>query len=119
MDWVEPLSTPKELSMPTRIFLPERLMRAYKFLFPNLDFSRISFYLGKPFTTDSGIPILDNGKAGLTLTSLYSDINIYIREDRYDPCDKRCFALIAHELVHAQQIQDEIFGGKYNFWLLK
>lgn len=93
--------------MPTQIFLPKCLMDAYRHLFPNLDFSRVRFHVGIP---------LDTGEqSGQTLTSGWSDINVYIRD--YDPCSFDTFLTFAHELVHAQQAQDGDFGGKANTWI--
>jgi len=78
-------------------------MDCCKVLFPKLDFSRIVFYLGLPpgasaangFTMSSGGPS--------------PDIRIYLKT--YEPCSKDTFLLIAHELVHAVQIQGMTGGG--------
>ncbi len=93
--------------MPTQIFLPKCLMDAYRHLFPNLDFSRVKFNVG--------IPLYTGVQTGQTLTSGWSDINVYIRE--YNPCSLDTFYTFAHELVHAQQAQDGDFGGKANTWI--
>ena len=89
--------------MPTPIALPSCLMDCCKVLFPKLDFSRIAFYLGLPpgasaadgFTMSSGGPS--------------PDIRIYLKT--YEPCSKNTFLVIAHELVHAVQIQGMTGGG--------
>jgi hypothetical protein len=78
-------------------------MDCCKVLFPKLDFSRIVFYLGLPpgssaadgFTMSSGGPS--------------PDIRIYLKT--YEPCSKETFLVIAHELVHAVQIQGMTGGG--------
>jgi hypothetical protein len=77
-------------------------MDACKVLFPNLDFSRITFYEGMPPGADA---------KGFTMSSggPEPDINIYIKD--YAPCSKGTFLTIAHELVHAVQIQGMIGGG--------
>lgn len=82
-------------------------MNAYSVLFPTLDFSRVHFHEDPPL----GSP------AGLTLTSLYDDIDVYIK--KYDPCSESTFFTFAHELVHALQAQENsVFGGKFNGWIM-
>lgn len=45
-------------------------------------------------------------------------VNIYVREDMYEPRSKRTFLLIAHELVHALQFQQSGPGvGLFNLGL--
>jgi len=89
--------------MPSSISLPPCLMESCKALFPDLDFSRITFYVGMPPTAGS--------PKGFTMSSggPGPDINIYLRE--YKPCSRDTFLTIAHELVHAVQIQGMTGGG--------
>jgi hypothetical protein len=88
---------------------------SYAQLFPTLDFSRIRFYVGMPSY------MLSSGKdpAGLTLSAGIDGIEIFIRPDRYDPCNPaaRTFVLIGHELVHALQAQQGLLGGRANAWV--
>src|SRR5690349_13660139 len=82
-------------NMPSPISLPPCLMDCYKVLYPNLGFSRITFY--------EGMPAVAGSPEGFTMAPGGPDINIYVRE--YLPCSKDTFLTIAHELVHAVQIQ--------------
>jgi hypothetical protein len=79
-------------------------MDAYMVVFPTLDFSRIAFY--------EGIPRGVSGASGFTMSSggAGRDIRIYL--EPYDPSSKETFLLIAHELVHAVQIQGMFGGGR-------
>jgi len=90
--------------MPTPIALPSCLMDCFKVLFPKLDFSRIEFYLGLPPVVSQSAP------NGFTMSSggPSPDIRIYLKS--YEPCSIITFVVIAHELVHAVQIQG-MFGG--------
>ena len=89
--------------MPTPIALPSCLMDCCKVLFPKLDFSRITFY--------EGLPPGAGGADGFTMSAggPGPDINIYLKA--YSPCSKETFLVIAHELVHAVQIQGMTGGG--------
>jgi len=87
--------------MPLPISLPACLMDCYKVLYPNLNFSRITFY--------EGMPAVAGSPKGFTMAPGGPDINIYVRE--YLPCSKDTFLTIAHELVHAVQIQGMTGGG--------
>lgn len=91
--------------MPSVIRLPPSLMSTYQNLFPTLDFSIIHFCLGLPW-------FVPKGKGGFTLPDALSvsAVTIYLRPDCYDPNSTETFLLIAHELVHAQQIQDMAYG---------
>jgi hypothetical protein len=73
-------------------------------IFPTLDFSRIGFYLGIP----RGV----SGASGFTMSSggPGRDIRIYLKS--FDPCSRETFLLVAHELVHALQIQGMVGGGR-------
>jgi hypothetical protein len=77
-------------------------MECYKVLFPKLDFSRIEFF--------EGLPTGASDANGFTMSSggPSPDIRIYLRT--YDPCGYQTVLVIAHELVHAVQIQG-MFGG--------
>ena len=92
--------------MATEIFLPECLVQAFKQLYPTLDFSRISFFNGIPTGLDTGQPAITVPDPGGIC-----GIHVYLRENSYDPCCKETFLTLAHELVHALQIKDGIFGG--------
>lgn len=107
--------------MPQEVILPDCLSEVYRFLYPTLDWSRIHFFNGIPFP-------LQVGRAGITIASVgfSGDIKIYIDEQVYYPCgpDGRraheSFLIIAHELVHALQIQ-QMFGSGYipGSWITK
>jgi hypothetical protein len=91
-------------SVPTRIELPSCLLDSCRAVFPTLDFSRIVFHLGIP----RGVA----GASGFTMSSggPGADIRIYLK--KYDPRTTETFLLIAHELVHALQIQGMIGAGR-------
>ena len=91
-------------SVPTRIELPPCLLDSRRAVFPTLDFSRVVFYLGIP----RGVA----GASGFTMCSggPGADIRIYLKT--YDPCSTATFVLVAHELVHALQIQGMVGGGR-------
>jgi hypothetical protein len=93
--------------MPTQIFLPDCLMEAYKFLFPTIDFSRVSFFDGIPW------PLSWGSEDGLTLPDPegVEGINVYLREETYNFCDEETFLRIAHELVHVLQMQNSFTSG--------
>src|SRR6185295_16533369 len=90
--------------MPTPVALPSCLMDCCKVLFPNLDFSRILFF--------EGLPLGVSDARGFTMSSggWSPDIRIYM--ETYNPCELKTFLVIAHELVHAVQIQGMIGGGR-------
>ncbi|SRR6266571_4842939 len=96
--------------MPTRIMLPDCLFSAYAFLFPTLEFTRVSVFDGIPFPYDWG-------QNAITLTSGVSDINIYLRSGLFNPCWLSSFALLGHELVHALQAEQGFLGGQLNSWI--
>jgi len=91
-------------SVPTRIELPPCLLDSCRVVYPTLDFSRIVFYLGIP----RGV----SGASGFTMSSggPGGDIRIYLKS--FDPCSTATFLLVAHELVHALQIQGMVGGGR-------
>src|SRR6266566_1585980 len=99
--------------MPNQIFLPDCLTHAYHKMFPNLDFSRVSFFEGIPFP-------FNTGQAAITLTSGRHDINIYLQNGTYDPCSQTTFVTLAHELVHAMQIEKELPDLPFsNIWIAR
>jgi hypothetical protein len=99
--------------MPTRIYPPACLLEVFDdYLYPTIDFSRVAFFTGMP-------PVLGWGpQQGLTMPAggFSSQINVYLRESAYNPCDLRTFLLIAHELVHVLQIQQSFLGGRIPGW---
>jgi hypothetical protein len=88
--------TAAEEPMPTQIVLPACLMDAYRLIFPDLDWDRITFYEGIPFPLGASNAI--------AVPKLFAT-EIYLKEGKYDPCAKSTFVRIAHELVHAMQYQ--------------
>ena len=99
--------------MPDPIDLPACLLDVYKSLFPELDFEKLAFFRGTPWYLPeamTGFAFPDSLRIGT--------VNVYLREDMYEPCSKKTFLLIAHELVHALQFQRSGFGvGLFNFGL--
>jgi hypothetical protein len=91
-------------TVPSPIELPPCLLDSCRVIFPTLDFSRIAFYIGIP----SGIA----GASGFTMSSggAGRDIRIYLKT--CDPRSRATFLLVAHELVHALQIQGMRGGGR-------
>jgi hypothetical protein len=90
--------------MPAQIGLPSCLTDFYKVLFPDLDFSRIAFYEGMPtahYPGADGMTVATGGGS--------PDIHVYVRT--YNACDEQSVLDIAHELVHASQIQGMTGGG--------
>jgi hypothetical protein len=99
--------------MPTRIHPPACLLEVFdNYIYPTIDFSRVAFFTGMPVVLGLG------GQQGLTLPAagFTSQINVYLREGYYDPCDFEKFLLIAHELVHVLQIQQSFLGGRIPGW---
>jgi len=92
--------------MPTLIHLPLCLESTFRQLFPTLDFARIRFYDGIPWA-------LDRGRYGLTVPASdgFRTINLYLAKGSFDPCTTTTFLRIAHELVHALQIQSTFTAG--------
>jgi hypothetical protein len=86
------------------ILLPPCLIDQYRVIFPTLDFSRIAFY--------EGIPRGVSGASGFTMSSggPGRDIRIYLKS--FDPRSRESFLLVAHELVHAVQIQGMVWRGR-------
>lgn len=70
-------------------------------LYPEIDLDRITFYEGVPFYTFPGGAITIGPR-------------IYFREGKFDPCDCKGIALIAHELYHIHQGADG-----FGFWFLR
>ena len=99
--------------MASRIYLPECLLAVYSYIFPTVDFARIDFYLGPPWPLGSKSGFTCPSSRGMCTT------NLYLRQDLYDPCSKETFLLIAHELVHALQIQQRGCGlGLFNWFVI-
>lgn len=99
--------------MPDPIDLPACLLDAYKSLFPELDFKKLRFFRGTPW-------YLPRSMTGFALPASLGigTVNIYIRGDMYEPCSKKTFLLLAHELVHALQFQQSGPGvGLFHFGL--
>jgi hypothetical protein len=98
--------------MPSEFRLPDCLMIAYKRIFPTINFSNVHFFEGLPW-------YVPGSRDGFTLPDALStsDVNVYIQHGHYNPCSshpadaEETFLLIAHELVHALQIQDSFAGG--------
>ena len=83
-------------------------------MFPTVDFSRVRFFVGPPFPLSL---ITDDA---ITVTSGVRDINIYLRKGAYDPYSLETFILLAHELVHALQIQKGRTSRWYfNDWIFR
>jgi hypothetical protein len=91
-------------TVPSPIELPPCLLDSCRVIFPTLDFSRIAFFLGIP----RGI----SGASGFTMSSggAGRDIRVYLTT--YDPRSRATFLLLAHELVHALQIQGMRGGSR-------
>ena len=99
--------------MPDRIALPVCLLDVYKSLFPELNFGKLAFFRGTPW-------YLPRSMTGFAFPASFGmgTVNIYVRKDMYEPCSKKTFLLIAHELVHALQFQQSGFGvGLFSFGL--
>ena len=102
----------KGSTVPQEFFLPQCASEVYRFLFPTLDWSRIHFFQGIPFP-------LHTGQSGITIASIgfSGKINIYLEEGVYYPCGPdgvkahESFLIVAHELVHALQIQQSLGEG--------
>jgi hypothetical protein len=98
--------------MPTEFRLPDCLLIAYARIFPTINFSNVHFFEGLPW-------YVPGNRDGFTLPDALSasDVNVYIQNGHYKPCSsipgeaEETFLLIAHELVHALQIQDSFAGG--------
>jgi hypothetical protein len=98
--------------MPTRVYPPACLLEVFDdYLFPTLDLSRVAFFKGMP-------GLFDMGQNGFTLpqSGFSSQINVYVKESVYDPCDFESFLVVAHELVHVLQIQESFLGGRIPRW---
>ena len=76
-------------------------MHAYHKMFPTLDFSRVSFFDSIPFPFNLG------PEGAITLTTGVHEIHMYLHEGTYDPCSQGTFVTLAHELVHALQIDQK------------
>jgi len=99
--------------VPDRIDLPACLLDAYKLLFPKLNFGKLTFFRGTPW-------YLPRAMTGFAFPASLGigTVNVYVREDMYEPCSKKTFLLIAHELVHALQFQQSGPGvGLFNLGL--
>jgi len=71
-----------------------------------MKWERIHFYIGIPWPYSRG------DEEAITLPGGNSQIGIYIAPDQYQPCTIDFVVRIAHELVHALQIQSSMFDGK-------
>ncbi|HEY1263805.1 MAG TPA: hypothetical protein VGF06_09790 [Terriglobales bacterium] len=101
--------------MPDEIFPPPCLMQAYQFIFPTLDFSRVRFFKGFP-------ALMDWGQEGMTIPDPggITEIHVYLKDGIDDPCGRRTFLVIAHELVHVLQIEAALPGlGLLNGFVIK
>lgn len=88
-----------------RITPPQCLLDACRRIFPKLDFGAIGFVLGMP-PLHSGA-----GLEGLTLPNVVrGGVTIHLVPEEYSPAGKDSFVCIAHELVHAYQVQR--LGGR-------
>jgi Domain of unknown function (DUF4157) len=89
-------------------------MEACAAMFPTIDFSRITLFEGPPFLLR---PITRNA---ITVTSGVRATHIYLRKGTYDPCSLEGFVLVAHELVHALQIEKGPASRAYlNSWAFR
>lgn len=84
-------------------------MVAYRSIYPTIEFSNVNFFTGIPGP-------FDRGQSGFTLPAPFGGINVYLKPENYDPCGQQeeTFLLIAHELVHALQIQDATGLGLFS-----
>jgi hypothetical protein len=83
-------------------------------MFPTIDFSRITFIEGPPFL----LSLIT--RDAITVTSGVRDTNIYLKKGTYDPCSLEGFVLVAHELVHALQIEKGPGSRVYfNTWIFR
>jgi hypothetical protein len=88
--------------MPTPLTLPDCLMRTYEWLYPTIDFTLVKFYVGLPAVPDS--------PGAITVPDAVSarGVGVYLN-GAPDFCSEETFLLIAHELVHVLQMQQQ--GG--------
>lgn len=91
---------------PKRIEAPECVLELLRFVYPTVDWSRVSFYEGWPHVTDAS----DN--KAITLPDTYSPhrIHVYFKPGEWNPCSRTGLGLIVHEAFHVLQIQ-ELLGG--------
>jgi hypothetical protein len=91
---------------PKRIDPPECVLELLRFIYPTVDWSRVSFYEGWPHL----IGLSPN--AAITLPDTYTPhrINVYFRPGRWDPCSCAGLGLIVHEGFHVLQISDMLGG---------
>lgn len=82
--------------MPQKIFPPGCVLDAFQLLLPGLRLNEVQFFVGIPWQVDKGQPAITLG--------LWSGPGVYLR-DPPDFCQRDSFLLVAHELVHAFQIQ--------------
>jgi len=75
-------------------------------LFPTLDFDRVRFH--------AGVPLRRGALAGLVLPTLGGTIHVFAA---HEPGSLEHFATVAHELVHALQIQQGRARGYANAWI--
>ncbi len=78
------------------------LERFFERMYPDIALDSISFREGLPFYTSGSPHAITVGRS------------IYFDEGRFDPCNAKGLALIAHELFHIQQ-----GAGGPGFWFMR
>jgi len=92
---------------PRRLDLPECVREVLEFVYPTIDWDRVTFYIGYPHLLKAG------GKSAMTLPSTYSlnHIDIYLNPDEWGMCSCHQIGLFfVHEGFHVLQITDLIGG---------
>lgn len=91
---------------PGKILPPECLVDLLRFVYPTIDWSRVSFYDGWPHVIG-----LSSARA-ITLPGSYTlrGVNIYFKRGHWDPFTCDGLSVIVHEGFHVLQIRDVMEG---------
>jgi hypothetical protein len=91
---------------PRKIDPPDCLLDLLRFIYPTVDWSRVSFFDGWPHVLGF------SPNAAITLPATYSlsRIHVHFKPGRWNPCTCPGVGLIVHEGFHVLQIQDAVGG---------
>ena len=92
---------------PEKIDVPDCVMDLLKFIYPTVDWDKVTFHKGWPQTL-----FFVTGMSAITLPSDISldGIDVYIKSSEWKPCSCEELGTIVHEGFHVLQIQD-LLGG--------
>ena len=91
---------------PEQIFLPKCVRELLEFVYPDVDWDRVSFHEGMPHV----VGVTDKSAITLPHPFRLNRIQIFFKPEKWDPCSCDGLGLIVHEGYHVLQIQGILDG---------